>query len=144
MTEHIGGPETDEKLEDRIRRYVVATTPASRMFKIVLDGAGPVGSIGYWEREWREATVYETGWAVASEYQGRGIASEALTRVIALAKEERTHRYLEAFPSIANGPSNAICRKLSFELVGECEFEYPPGHKMRCNEWRIDLTRGGR
>jgi hypothetical protein len=21
----------------------------------------------------------------------------------------------------------------------ECEFEFPPGHSMRCNDWRLDL-----
>ena len=23
--------------------------------------------------------------------------------------------------------------------VGEYDFEYPPGHIMRCNDWRLDL-----
>jgi hypothetical protein len=44
-----------------------------------------------------------------------------------------------AFPSIANAPSNAICRKLGFTLIEECEFEYPKGSFMRCNDWRLDL-----
>jgi hypothetical protein len=26
-----------------------------------------------------------------------------------------------------------------FELMGDDEFEYPKGHFMRCNDWRLDL-----
>jgi RimJ/RimL family protein N-acetyltransferase len=41
---------------------------------------------------------------------------------------------------VDNAASNALCRKLGFVLVGETDVEYPPGHMMRCNDWRIDLT----
>ena len=47
---------------------------------------------------------------------------------------------MHAFPAVSNGASNAICRKLGFELVQAHEFEYPPGHFMLCNDWRIDLV----
>lgn len=40
-------------------------------------------------------------------------------------------------------PSNAICRKLGFSLLEECEFEYPLGSFMRCNDWRLDLLASG-
>jgi RimJ/RimL family protein N-acetyltransferase len=60
--------------------------------------------------------------------------------VIERARAERKHRYLHAFPSVENAPSNAICRKLGFELLGDQEFEYPKGHFMRCNDWRLDLS----
>jgi hypothetical protein len=43
------------------------------------------------------------------------------------------------FPSVVNAPSNAICRKLGFTLLGEHEFEYPKGNFMQCNDWRLDL-----
>jgi RimJ/RimL family protein N-acetyltransferase len=54
------------------------------------------------------------------------------------------HRSLYAFPSVGNAPSNGICRKLGFTLVGETEYEYPPGsgRVMRCNDWRLDLRSG--
>lgn len=55
------------------------------------------------------------------------------------ARAEREHRYLLAYPSVHNGASNAVCRKAGFELLGEGDFEYPVGHMMRCNEWRLDL-----
>jgi RimJ/RimL family protein N-acetyltransferase len=46
---------------------------------------------------------------------------------------------MHAFPSVTNPPSNAICRKLGFTLMGEYDFEYPVGHLLRCNDWRLDL-----
>ena len=46
---------------------------------------------------------------------------------------------MHAFPSVDNGPSNAICRKAGFALQDEVDVEYPPGHPMRCNDWRLDL-----
>ncbi|MEV7172034.1 hypothetical protein AB0O18_20280 [Streptomyces sp. NPDC093224] len=107
MTEHLGGPESPAKLLDRQRRYEAlgAREPAAgRMFRIEwltpdhesghpgpdtpARPAGPspapavtVGSIGFWEREWRGEAVYETGRAVLPEFQGRGLAAAALTEL---------------------------------------------------------------
>ena len=137
MTEHLGGPESAEKLAERQARY---EQEGSGMFKIVDEASGEaVGSVGYWERPWRDEDVYETGWSVLPEFQGRGIAAAATSQVIALARSERRLRYLHAFPSVDNAASNAICRKLGFTLLGAEEFEYPKGSFMRCNDWRLDL-----
>jgi RimJ/RimL family protein N-acetyltransferase len=84
--------------------------------------------------------VYGTGWAILPDYQGRGIAAEATRAVIALAAAQRRHRCLHAYPSVDSPPSNAIWRKVGFVLLGQHDFEYPPGHLMRCNDWRFDLT----
>jgi RimJ/RimL family protein N-acetyltransferase len=137
MTRHVGGPESPEKIAERNGRYA---QPRSRMFKVVDDETGDAaGSVGYWEREWRGGQVWETGWFVLPEFQGRGVASAATRLVVERARAEGTHRFLHAFPSVENPPSNAICRKVGFTLVEECEFEYPKGHWMRCNDWRLDL-----
>ena len=141
MMRHLGGPESPEKIAERQARYERAD---SGMFKIVDEATSEaVGSVGYWERTWRDEQVYEIGWSVLPAFQGRGIAVAATAQAIALAGSERKHRFLHAFPSIDNAPSNAICRKLGFTLVEECEFEYPPGHLMRCNDWRLDLFASG-
>ena len=111
-----------------------------RMFKIVDDASGDgVGSVGYWPRHWRDQDVYEIGWSVLPAFQGRGMAAAGTAQAIAVARSEQPRRFLHAFPSVANAPSNAICRKLGFELVAACDFEYLPGHIMRCNDWRLDL-----
>ena len=110
------------------------------MFKIVDAETGEaLGSVGFWEREWQGQQVYETGWGVLPEFQGCGIASRATALVIELARQEGKHDFLHAYPSAENGASNAICRKLAFTLLGEHEFEYPPGNRMRCNDWRLEL-----
>jgi RimJ/RimL family protein N-acetyltransferase len=56
-----------------------------------------------------------------------------------IARAERALRSVHAYPSVDNAPSNAICRKVGFELLGEYEFEYPKGHVMSCNDWRFEL-----
>lgn len=142
MTEHLGGPESPEKLRDRHERYTkLAGTGTGRMFKIVDVASGEaVGSVGYWEKEWRDGPVYETGWSVIPEYQGRGIAAAATRLALDAAGAEGKHRWVHAYPSVDNAASNAICRKLGFELLGAFDFEYPPGNPLRCNDWRFDLN----
>ncbi|GAB3987176.1 GNAT family N-acetyltransferase [Actinoallomurus acanthiterrae] len=140
MTEHLGGPETEEQVLRRHRRYLEPGDEGSGgMFRVVLPEGAAVGSIGYWEREWRGETVYETGWGILPEFGGRGLATAAGRLVVERARAERRHRFLHAYPSVDHPASNAICRKLGFTLLGPCDFEYPPGHPMRCNDWRLDL-----
>ena len=142
MTAHLGGPETDDKVADRHRRYLETAEADSvdRMFAVVLRPTGEkVAVVGYWHREWRDEPVYETGWSVLPAFQGRGIARTAVRQALDLARLEARFRYVHAFPSTTNAPSNALCRSIGFELLGECDFEYPPGHPMRCNDWRLDL-----
>jgi RimJ/RimL family protein N-acetyltransferase len=137
MTQHLGGPESHEKIVERQARYVKAE---SGLFKIVDAETGEgAGFVGYWDKTWREQEIYEIGWAVLPAFQGRGIAGRATAQAIVAARSERKHRFLHAFPSVDNAPSNAICRKLGFTLLGEYEFEYPKGSFMLCNDWRLDL-----
>jgi RimJ/RimL family protein N-acetyltransferase len=135
MTTHLGGPETAERLAERQAGYQV---PGSRQYKILVEG-DDAGWVGYWEREWRGEHVFEMGWSVLPDFQGRGVASAATRQLIDIARAERSLRFVHAYPSIDNSPSNAICRRLGFELMGDDEFEYPEGHFMRCNDWRLDL-----
>lgn len=141
MTEHLGGPETAEKLLERHRRYCrISDSGDGGTFVIVV---GPekaaAGWTGYWETGWGGRLVWETGWSVLLEHQGRGVATRASTIVVERARAERRHRFIHAFPAIDNGSSNAICRKAGFALQDEVDIEYPPGHSMRCNDWRLDL-----
>jgi RimJ/RimL family protein N-acetyltransferase len=139
MTEHLGGPESPEKIVDRQARY--EATPG--MFKIIdVDSGEAVGSVGFWEKEWRDDTVYEVGWSVIPAFQGRGLASAATALVLEEARAAGEHRYVHAFPATDNAPSNGICRKLGFELLEALRFEYPPasGNWMVCNDWRLDLS----
>jgi RimJ/RimL family protein N-acetyltransferase len=141
MTEHLGGPETPQKIRERHERYCRSSQSGlDAMFVIVV---GPeraaAGSIGYWQKEWQGQQVWETGWSVLPEFQGQGIATRAIAKILERARIEQKHRSLHAFPSVYNAPSNTICRKAGFTLQGQVDFEYPPGHLMRCNDWRLDL-----
>jgi RimJ/RimL family protein N-acetyltransferase len=141
MTRHVGGPESPEKIAERQARYESA---GSGQFRIVDEASGElVGWVGYWGRSWHGEAVYEIGWSVLMAFQGRGIAGAATAQAIGMARAEGKHRFLHAYPSVDNAPSNAICRKLGFTLLGPREFEYPPGRLMLCNDWRLDLFASG-
>ena len=79
--------------------------------------------------------------AVLPEYQGQGIATAAARLVVESVTKLRIHRFIFAYPSVDNHPSNAICRKLGFKLIGDRDFEYPPGNILHCNIWRLDLLK---
>ena len=143
MMVYLGGPESAEKMAERqVKFEELADSGAGRMFKIVDEATGEaVGSVGYWDKDWRDQQVYETGWFVLPAFQGRGIAVAATAQAIEKAKSDGKHRFLHAFPAVENGASNAICRKLGFTLIEAHEYEYPSGsgNLMQCNDWRLDL-----
>jgi RimJ/RimL family protein N-acetyltransferase len=144
MTRYLGGPESADKIADRQQRYLkIADAGTGRMFAIVIGPSGRgVGSVGYWDKEWQGLSVYEIGWSVIPAFQGGGIASRATAAAIERARSDRKHRFMLAYPGVDNAASNAICRKLGFTFLGAEDFEYPPGHRMRCNDWRLDLRAG--
>jgi RimJ/RimL family protein N-acetyltransferase len=125
MTEHLGGPEAPESIQLRHRRYVAAAKSgtfsddekgyAAYIFKAILEPDGvAVGGVNFWDREWKGEQVYEIGWGVVPEFQGRGIASAAVAQAVDIAR---------------------ATSRLGFELLGEVQFEYPKGHWMQCNDW---------
>ena len=140
MTAHLGGPETPEKIRRRNADYSVTGEAGTGAMFVVTVGADrdAVGSVGYWPGEWQGETIWEIGWSVLPEFQGRGIATAATSQVVAKARAEGLGRSIHAFPSTENAPSNAICRTAGFRLLGECDFEYPRGSFMRCNDWVLD------
>jgi RimJ/RimL family protein N-acetyltransferase len=145
MTEFLGGPENEEKLLKRHRRYTDQTA-AGAIAMFVVEAVFPpesavrsVGSIGYWPISWDGEDVYETGWSILPDFQGHGLATTAARLVAAQARSRRDRPSLHAFPKTAHTASNAICRKAGFEFVGEREFEYPAGHPIRVNDWALTL-----
>ncbi|WP_428961197.1 GNAT family N-acetyltransferase [Micromonospora fluostatini] len=150
MRRHVGGPEPEEELLARHRRYLAMPAAGRGCMFAVLLGDDMVGSIAYHQRDWQGRQIYETGWNVLPPFQGQGVATAAgvalITIVRAAARHPATPDSLHAFPSVENAPSNALCHRLGFTLLGPCSFEYPPGSDrlMRSNDWRIDLTTKGR
>jgi len=146
MMKHLGGPESVEKLWERHKKFVAMSEDSSKGCIFVISVGSEkalAGTVGYWEKDWYGGKVWETGWSVLPEFQGEGIATAATKLVVERVTKLRGHKYLMAFPSVDNHPSNAICRKLSFVLLGESQYEYPRGSGsfMRCNNWRLDLFR---
>lgn len=144
MTAHLGGPETPEKLARRHTRYVAeerSPQPRKGRSLRVVDVASQAGAgwVGYWERVWRDGEAYEMGWSILPAFQGRGLATAAAREALRIARAAGGHRFVHAFPSVNNVPSNALCERLGFELLGETALEYPPGNLMTCNDWRFDL-----
>lgn len=139
MWEHLGGPETEAKVLKRHNRYMESAPGKTQMF-VIMYGAYGVGSVGYWQRQWNAEEVFEVGWFVLPEYQGRGVATRATSALLRLLSAESPRAVVHAFPSISNPASNAICRKLGFSLLGETEFEFPIGSWIKCNDWRCSLT----
>jgi RimJ/RimL family protein N-acetyltransferase len=132
MMEHLGGPESPEKIRERQKRYEGTDTA----FKVADEESGEgVGWVGYWESD----DAWEIGWAVVPEHQGKGIASEATRLALERVQQNGSCRFVHAFPDVNNEASNAICRKLGFTLLGQIDGEYPPGQPRRFNDWRYDL-----
>jgi RimJ/RimL family protein N-acetyltransferase len=140
MTMHVGGPERPEQLADRQARY---EPEDSRQYRIVAETGEGAGWVGYWERTWRDHQVWEIGWAVLPGFQGRGIASSATAQLIEVARAERLHRFVHAYPKVENAASNGICRTLGFTLLGEVDLEGRWDGVAHCNDWRLDLEADG-
>ncbi|MCM3596097.1 GNAT family N-acetyltransferase [Metabacillus idriensis] len=140
MMEHLGGSETKEQILKRHKRYL-ELGDKGKMFSITQPpDFEAVGSVGYWQTKWIDESVYEIGWSVLPQFQGRGIATLAVKLTIDEAMKEKRYKYIHAFPSVENPASNAICRKLNFSFMSDCEFEYPPGNLMHCNNWRLNIN----
>lgn len=142
MMTYLGGPEPEEKLLARHQRYLDIAAETGRCFVIT---AGPertaAGWVGYWETTWHGEAAWETGWSVLPTFQGRGLATRGAALAVEAAAAERMHRFIYAFPAVANAPSNAVCAKLGFERLGSESLEYPPGTRMECAIWRGELGR---
>ena len=138
MTLYLGGPETPAKLAERQARY---ENPATRAYRIVAEGMSEgVGWVGYWEHTKDGQDVWEVGWSVVPEFQGRGVATSAMRLLLEMIREQpEGRRFVHAYPSVDNGASNGVCRKLGFMLLGAYDAEYPPGNPVRLNDWRYHL-----
>jgi RimJ/RimL family protein N-acetyltransferase len=111
-------------------------------FTIVPEPGHPaVGTIGIWETEHEGVTLHETGWMVLPAFQARGVASRALSILIERARPASEIPRMHAFPPTSNAPSNALCRKFGFTLLGEHAFVYA-GRTLQCNHWTLDVASG--
>jgi RimJ/RimL family protein N-acetyltransferase len=124
MMQHLGGAQSREQILDAHSRYLeTGRSGSGGMFTVVSTAdSAVVGNIGYWDKSWRDDLVYETGWMIFPEYQGRGLATAALAALIARFRREHVGRFLHAFPEVENVASNALCRKAGFTNLGARDF----------------------
>jgi RimJ/RimL family protein N-acetyltransferase len=139
MQAHLGGVEDDSVLIRRHQRILDTKLNDEGEFLLIVVEGEPVGSVGYWEREWAGETVYELAWKVLSGFQGRGLAVGATRAVLERAAATGRHDRAHAFPNVSNVASNSVCERAGFVFVEEVPFEYPKGTWIRCNDWRFDL-----
>jgi RimJ/RimL family protein N-acetyltransferase len=139
---YLNGPESVEKIQNRHKKLLAMSANAGCQFTI-LAGAenAAAGNVGYWESEWKGQKGWEMGWFVLREFQRGGIATAASRQVIELLAKLQSHKFVFAFPSVDNLPSNAICRNLGFTLIEDISSEYPPGsgRLLHVNVWRLPL-----
>lgn len=140
MTTYLNGPETDEQVQERQRRYLrLSASGEARIFAIV-EADESVGSIAYWQMDWHHEPALESGWFVVSEAQGNGVASRALALVIEDARLHRgERRMLTACPAVENLASNGVCRRNGFTLHGTFTESFR-GADLTHNDWALDLT----
>jgi RimJ/RimL family protein N-acetyltransferase len=134
MMAELGGPLAREGIEDKVRRDVRDAIEDISWIKIIVAGGDAVaGLVTLWSHE----SVSEIGWMVLPEFQGRGVAKAAVRMLLERARDEDRWGLVHAFPAVTNGPSNGICRSLSFRLVGEEDVTFS-GRVLRANHWVID------
>jgi len=139
----LGGPVPAERIPEIHERRLATVAAGEWYFKILPEPQGPpAGTIGIWSAEWRGEPIYETGWMVHPAFQGQGIATRALDRILSMARASGRFERIHAFPSVTNEPSNALCRKFGFELLEETDFDYRDG-RLRVNVWELALGRVG-
>ena len=136
MTRFLGGVESDDDLVARHALYVgFAQVGGGAMFRVDVDGR-PAGYAGWWDEVHEGRPVFEIGCAVGAEWQGRGVATEALTCVVERA-QATDPRPIVGYAAVANAASNALCRRVGFELRGTGRFPSDDGD-FEVNVWIID------
>lgn len=142
MLKHLGGvPFPPERLPQKLRRDVESIESGRAwIFKIITDEDERVaGSVCIWESAAHGESLDEIGWSILPEFQRQGLATKAVRALLDKARSEGRWRVIHAFPAVTNTASNAICRKMGFELLEEVELEWAE-QSLRCNHWRIDLA----
>lgn len=142
MMASLGGPQAREYMPEKLRRDVESVENGECWIsKVIVDGdPGRVaGSVCIWTNLWKGKPISEVGWMILTSFQGKGIATAAVTALLDRARAERRWGVVHAFPATSNGPSNAICRKLGFSLLEECHLDWG-GHALTCNHWERELS----
>jgi RimJ/RimL family protein N-acetyltransferase len=136
----LGGPADPGDVERAHQRRVESVEKGEWWFVIVPEPDGqPAGTIGIWESDLTEEPIREIGWMVLPEFQGRGIATEALRTIVDRARSDPRFDRIHAFPGASNIPSNALCRRAGFTHVGDREVRFRE-RPLQVNHWELDVS----
>jgi RimJ/RimL family protein N-acetyltransferase len=138
MMAELGGPLPREGMKEKLRGIVDEVEAGDVWFDVIVVAGEPAGWVCIWSHSKEGELINEMGWMVRTEFQGRGLASEAVQAYLERDRRERRWGEIRAYPGVRNGPSNAICRKAGFTHVGELDVEYM-GRIGRSNDWRITV-----
>ncbi len=135
----LGGPLDPDGIPAKVGRDVRdALLDRAWILAIVPDGASraeAAGSVVLWRQTDGGTTHSELGWMVLPEYQRRGLATSAVRALVERADADGRWGDLHAYPGVANTASNALCRRLGFELVGTTVVQYAD-RDLTVNHWR--------
>jgi RimJ/RimL family protein N-acetyltransferase len=134
----LGGPWPRDAIPAIHERRLKSIAAGTWWYTVVPEpGQPPVGMIGIFGSDLDGGPISEAGWSILPAHQGRGYASEALRILLERALADGRWGPIHAFPGVTNGPSNALCRKFGFALVGERTIDYG-GRALRCNHWILE------
>ena len=131
----LGGPWPRDAIAGIHERRLKSVAAGSWLFTIVpATGVSPVGMTGVFGSDLDGSPIGEAFWMILPAHQGRGYASAALRMLLDRAQADGRWGPIHAFPGVTNAPSNALCRKSGFVLVGEREVDYG-GRTLLSNHW---------
>ena len=134
-----GASDPDDVRKVHPRRVELAASGGFYFVIVPEPSSPPVGTIGIWDTSFRGSPIHEVGWMVLPEFQGRGIASEALGLLIARARSDSRFERIHAFPGVANVPSNALCRRFGFTHTEKTEVRFRE-RPLRINHWELHVS----
>ncbi|SCL44698.1 Protein N-acetyltransferase, RimJ/RimL family [Micromonospora citrea] len=134
MTE-LGGPQSPDRIAGQLERDLDTVRADSAWIKMIITGgsARVAGTVTLYAH----GDISEIGWMILPEFQGRGLAGEAVRAVLGLARADGRWGLIHAFPSTTNAASNAICRSAGFALLGEEQTVFA-GRVFQTNHWVFD------
>ena len=144
MTARIPHPYPEGLAEDWIVRHA-ADHPEGSAYRFGIEhDSGLIGVIGL-ERQRREAVAFEIGYWIGEPWWGRGLATEAVRRVVAFAFEELGLEQLVAGHFEDNPASGRVLEKSGFRYSGEArEWSKARDGEVACRRFVQDREGSGR
>ncbi len=140
MTADVGGPRRPDDMPAKVARDIADAVAGAAWNLMILPGNSRpdmvAGTVTVYSREHDGQARSEIGWMVLPEFQGRGLAKQAVALVLQRAKDERRWGLIHAFTDVRNVASNALCRSLRLDLQGLESYEFS-GRIHPVNHWTV-------